>query len=112
MTVSVVLEYAGAGGAPRRRCRATHSGRPPRNKGMRYAPSGRGRALLLYKGKAVAARSGFPCSAKAGMAPLARATVGGVRLVDAGGEQAEIVGQGAVGELGDACAQDGDRLGR
>ena len=37
---------------------------------------------------------------------------GGVRLVDAGGEQAEIVGQGAVGELGDACAQDGDRLGR
>jgi hypothetical protein len=33
-----------------------------------------------------------------------------VPLGDAGGEQAEIVGQGAVGELGDACAQNGDRL--
>jgi hypothetical protein len=32
-------------------------------------------------------------------------------LVDAGGEQAEIVGPGAVGAVGDACAQDGDRLG-
>jgi drug/metabolite transporter (DMT)-like permease len=31
---------------------------------------------------------------------------------DAGGEQAKIVGQGAVGEVGDACAQDRDRLGR
>ena len=41
-----------------------------------------------------------------------RAAFGGLRLVDAGGEQAEIVGQGAVGELGDACAQDRDRVGR
>ena len=31
---------------------------------------------------------------------------------DAGGEEAEIVGEGAVGVVGDACAQDGDRLGR
>jgi len=31
---------------------------------------------------------------------------------DAGGEEAEIVGQRAVGEVGDACAQGGDRLGR
>jgi hypothetical protein len=31
---------------------------------------------------------------------------------DAGGEEAEIVGERAVGEVGDACAQDGDRLGR
>ena len=31
---------------------------------------------------------------------------------DAGGEEAEIVGEGAVGEVGDACAQDGDGLGR
>ena len=37
-----------------------------------------------------------------------RVPIGGVRLGDAGGEQAEIVGQGAVGEVGDACAQDGD----
>jgi hypothetical protein len=29
-----------------------------------------------------------------------------------GGEQAEIIGQGAVGEVGEVCAQDGDRLGR
>ena len=34
------------------------------------------------------------------------------RLGDAGGEEAEIVGERAVGEVGDACAQDGDRLGR
>jgi hypothetical protein len=40
-----------------------------------------------------------------------RATLGGARLGDAGGEEAEIVGEGAVGEVGDACAQDGDRLG-
>ena len=31
---------------------------------------------------------------------------------DTGGEQAEVVGQSAVGEVGDACAKDGDRLGR
>jgi hypothetical protein len=31
---------------------------------------------------------------------------------DAGGEEAEIVGERAVGEVGDACAQGGDRLGR
>jgi uncharacterized membrane protein YbhN (UPF0104 family) len=31
---------------------------------------------------------------------------------DAGGEQAEVVGQGAVGEVGDTCAQDADRLAR
>jgi hypothetical protein len=31
---------------------------------------------------------------------------------DAGGEEAEIVGTGAEGEVGDACAQDGDRFGR
>jgi hypothetical protein len=31
-------------------------------------------------------------------------------LADACGEQADIVGQRAVGELGGACAQDGDRL--
>jgi hypothetical protein len=41
-----------------------------------------------------------------------RVPVGGVRLGGAGGEQAEVVGQGAVGEVGDACAKDGDRLGR
>jgi hypothetical protein len=40
------------------------------------------------------------------------ANLGGLRSVDAGGEQAEIVGQGAVGELSYACAQDGDRVGR
>ena len=56
MTVRSFWSTRRAGGAPRRRCRATHSGRPPRNKGMRYAPSGRGRALLLCEGKAVAAR--------------------------------------------------------
>ena len=33
-------------------------------------------------------------------------------LAEAGGEQAEVVGQGAVGELGDARAQDGDGLAR
>ena len=33
-------------------------------------------------------------------------------LVDAGGEEAEIVGTGAVGEVGDACPQDGDHLDR
>jgi len=33
-------------------------------------------------------------------------------LGDAGGEEAEIVGTGAVGEVGDARAQDGDRFGR
>ena len=31
-------------------------------------------------------------------------------LADARGEQADIVGPSAVGELGGACAQDGDRL--
>jgi hypothetical protein len=31
-----------------------------------------------------------------------RAPVGGVGLGDAGGEQAEVVGEGAVGEVGDA----------
>jgi hypothetical protein len=35
---------------------------------------------------------------------LAREALGGVASGDAGGEYAEIVGQGAVGELGDACA--------
>ena len=34
------------------------------------------------------------------------------RLGDAGGEEAEIIGERAVGEVGDARAQDGDRLGR
>ena len=34
------------------------------------------------------------------------------RLGYAGGEKAEIVGEGAVGVVCDACAQDGDRLGR
>ena len=38
--------------------------------------------------------------------------LGGARLGDAGGEEAEIVGERAVGVVGDACAQDGDRLGR
>jgi hypothetical protein len=38
--------------------------------------------------------------------------LGGARLGDAGGEEAEIVGEGAERELSDACAQDGDRLGR
>ena len=38
--------------------------------------------------------------------------VSGRRSADAGGEQAEVVGQRAVGEVGDARAQDGDRLGR
>ena len=33
-------------------------------------------------------------------------------LVDAGGEEAEIVATGAVGEVGDARAQDGDRFDR
>ena len=41
-----------------------------------------------------------------------RATSGGARLRDAGGEEAEVVSEGAVGVVGDACAQDGDRLGR
>jgi hypothetical protein len=41
-----------------------------------------------------------------------RTTRGGARLGDAGGEEAEVVGEGAVGVVGDACAQDGDRLGR
>jgi hypothetical protein len=31
--------------------------------------------------------------------------------VDAGREEAEVVGEVAVREVGDACAQDGDRLG-
>ena len=34
------------------------------------------------------------------------------RSCDAGGEEAEIVGEGAVSVVGDACAQNGDRLGR
>ena len=34
------------------------------------------------------------------------------RSGDAGGEEAEVVGEGAVGIVGDACAQDGDSLGR
>ena len=38
--------------------------------------------------------------------------LGGARLGGAGGEEAEVVGEGAVGVVGDACAQDGDRLGR
>jgi hypothetical protein len=41
-----------------------------------------------------------------------RVPVGGVGLGRAGGEQAEVVGQGAVGEVGDTCAKDGDCLGR
>jgi hypothetical protein len=111
MTVSVVLESAG-----RRRSPATMPGYR-----RRPAAAGQGDALRAKRpwscapplcGKAVAARDLAPCSAEAGMATLVRATFGGGRLVDAGGEQAEIVGQGAVGEFGDACAQDGDRLGR
>ena len=36
----------------------------------------------------------------------------GASLVEAGGEQAEIVGQGVRGELGDARMEGLDRLGR
>ena len=38
--------------------------------------------------------------------------LGGARLGDAGGEETEIVGERAVGVVGDARAQNGDRLGR
>jgi hypothetical protein len=41
-----------------------------------------------------------------------RGAPGPQRLVDTDGEHAEIVGQGAVGERCDACAQDGDGLAR
>ena len=38
--------------------------------------------------------------------------LGGAWLGDAGGEETEIVGERAVGVVGDARSQNGDRLGR
>ena len=94
--------------SPRRSC-GRSSATAPRSTSRRWAcgwaPRWRG-----------CCRARGPRAAAAGLGPVAEAIADGQRdkrqLAEAGGEEAEIVGQGAVGEVGDARAQYGDRLGR
>ena len=72
------------------------------------------RTTQLYSARASRKRQPVRDPALASPGRRERATPAVMRagLVDAGGKEAEIVGTSAVGEVGDACAQDGDHLDR